>query len=167
MFKNYYKESVRKEFTSVYETLIKNPNSTFESDKDRLIAKLMKDHPSYFDYWEDDGLDEFEWDEASINPFQHILMHLAAEDLLKNESESKDAVKSFYSKRKRKFMKHHDIIHMLAQIIAMNSYKEMRKDGKFELETFHEDLKKYSTWNKKKFWNTFVPDQDEEEYEEE
>ena len=158
MFCQYFKEPVRQHFESIFQEFLASGEPVYKNIDDLLIVKLIKEHPSSLTHWSKNGFDSFEWDETNINPFVHVLMHYVVEKLLKSEPSLNSPVKSFYTLRKRKFMKHHDIAHMLAQVIASNTFCEMRKECNFSKEKFYADLKKYSTWNRTRFWNHFNPE---------
>jgi hypothetical protein len=163
MFEKYFTKETRNRFFDIFTKVHKENKRDFSNFDDALVEKKLYEHKAYFDYWDENGFDEYEWVENDINPFVHTLMHYIVEKEIKGDSEISKAMIDFYNMRKRKFMKPHDIYHMLAQIIAINTFKEMRGEGKFDKKNFLEDLKKYSSWNKKKFWNFFVPDEEDEE----
>jgi len=163
MFEEYFTEKMRELIKGTCLKIADSQCHSFSDPEETLVSKLIKDHPSFISHWENYGFDNFAWDEKDINPFTHILMHYIVEKLLKEESETAAHIKMFYRIRKRKFMRHHDITHMLAQIIAENIFSERRNQGKFNIRVLHSDLKKYSVWNKKKFWDHFIPEEEEEE----
>jgi len=162
MFQKYYTKELRNRFYDLFTKIHKEGKTEFNKEDEALISKQLKDHAPYFTYWDEHGFNEYEWVENDINPFVHTLMHYVVEKEMQGNSDIAEQIKIFCNIRKRKFMKKHDIDHMIAQIIAINTFKEMRGEGKFDKKTFIEDLKKYSSWNKKKFWDSFAPNNQEE-----
>ena len=109
MFSQYFNESVRQHFERIFHEILSSGSPSRENSDDSLIGKLINEHPSFLTHWSKNGFDPFVWDETNINPFVHVLMHYIVEKLLNSESAPNSPVKLFYTLRKRKFMKHHDI----------------------------------------------------------
>jgi len=142
----------REQFHSIWE-IAKTGELDVLPKADRRVAKIMLEHQDeYFTQFEmADLTHEHDFDpDSEENPFLHIALHQVVE----NQMEDRDPIEvfQFYNSLRKKKVSRHEIIHLIAMMLAPLVFSVIQQKREFDLETYVSLLRKYKGRKPEKIW---------------
>ncbi len=131
------------------------------TDEEQKLAKVMLAHSEeYSNQFEfADVLGDHEYDpDNEVNPFLHIVMHVAAE----NQIEARDPIEAFqfYNAMLRQKCSRHEAVHLLMSVLLYFLFPVLQAKRPFNLAAYCKLLKDYKSRKPEK-----IPDLLEKEFE--
>jgi hypothetical protein len=108
--------------------------------EDAITLEVLKQHPEYFDLWEQAELplSEEEVLRDGVNPFLHVTIHATVENQIVNGDPPQTAetleamIRAGYDR--------HEAIHTIGSLVAEQIFEIMTHDQPFDLESYVEGL---------------------------
>ena len=107
---------------------------TLAQDEDKRLAKILREHKEFHNYWESSHTKQTTKTPEGVNPFLHVSLHLIIENQLARNNPSR--VHRFYLREINKEVPRHQVIHRIAEIFSEILFDSLKYRKPFNREKY-------------------------------
>ena len=107
---------------------------TLTQDEDKRLAKILREHKEFHNYWESSHIRQATKTPEGVNPFLHVSLHLIIENQIARNNPSR--VHRFYLREINKGVLRHQVIHRIAAIFSEILFDSLKYRKPFNREKY-------------------------------